>query len=87
MRFGRRVNLHERKLAVDYDMTLSLFRRRNNFVRLSQCFDHRLLAEDMTTVLYCSQALPKVQGRRSADGDNVGFRRSKQLIDVAKDRH
>ena len=81
------MNLHERELAVDHDVTLSCFRCGNNVVRLSQRFDHRLLAKDMTTVLQCSKALRKVQERRSTDGNNVRFRRLKHLVDIAKHRH
>ena len=49
--FRRRMNLHERKLAVHYKVTISFFRRRNYFVCLSQRFDHRLFAENVTTGL------------------------------------
>jgi hypothetical protein len=78
------MNLHERELAVDHDVTPGPFRGRNNFVRLRQRFDHWLLAKDMTTVLQCRQALPMMKERRSADGNHLGLRRPQHFVKIAK---
>jgi len=58
--FRGTVNLHIGKLAVDNNVTLNLFRSRNNFIRLGQCFDHRFFAEHMTTALQCGKTMGPV---------------------------